>query len=208
MSNFDFSKKFITFEGIEGSGKTTNLNFLAETLRSKKINVTVTREPGGTQMGEKIREILLANYKETVYAATELLLLFAARCQHIENIIRPALIAGDCVLSDRFTDASYAYQGGGRGVPFGTIEFLENMVQKDLRPDLTIVFDIPVELSVQRIKKRKNIDRIEQEKIDFFARVRQVYLERAKSMPERTVIIDSTQPLVSVQRELQAIFCL
>ena len=208
MNKFDFSKKFITFEGIEGSGKSTNLNFLAEPLRSKSINVMVTREPGGTAMGEEIRKTLLTHHKETVCATTEILLLFAARSQHIENIIRPALIAGDCVLSDRFTDATYAYQGGGRGIAFKTIEFLEDMVQKDLRPDLTIIFDIPVELSIQRIKKRKNIDRIEQEKIDFFERVRQVYLERARSMPKRYIIIDATQSLSAVQREIEDLFCL
>jgi dTMP kinase len=208
MKTFNFSKKFITFEGIEGSGKTTNLNYLAEILREKGINVTVTREPGGTKMGEEIRKILLANHKETVCAITEILLLFAARSQHIENIIRPALIAGNCVLSDRFTDASYAYQGGGRGIALQTIQFLENLVQKDLRPDLTIVFDIPVELSVERIKKRKSIDRIEQEKVDFFERVRQAYLDRAKSLPERYAIIDATKPLTVVHKELEDLFCL
>ncbi len=202
----EFPGKFITFEGIEGSGKTTNINFFAEYLRSNGIDIVLTREPGGTPMGEKIRSALLANYAEEVYPITEILLLFAARSQHIENIIKPALRDGSCVLSDRFTDATYAYQGGGRGIPFQDIMLLENMVQKEFRPDFTIIFDIPVEISLKRIQKRKNIDRIEQEKIGFFNKVRQVYLDRAKNVSGKYKIIDATKPLQEVQNILQNMF--
>ena len=202
----NFYKKFIVFEGIEGSGKSTNLNFIADLLKQKGVTVTLTREPGGTPMGEEIRNILLAHREEKVTPMTELLLLFAARKQHIENIINPALDAGNCVLSDRFTDASYSYQGGGRKVLFKEIEFLENLVQKDLRPDLTIIFDIPVEHSIKRIKYRKNIDRIEREKIEFFNRVRQSYLDLANNSPERYKVIDAAKPLLEVQKELKEIF--
>lgn len=206
MNDFDFRKKFITFDGIEGCGKSTNLKFIATKLKAKGVDVVVTREPGGTAIGEDIRKILLANYQENITAISELLLLFAARSQHITKVIRPALAAGSCVISDRFTEASYAYQGGGRAIDSQIIAFLEQVVQQELRPDLTIIFDIPVELSIKRIKQRTKTDRIEQEQIDFFSKARQVYLARAKSMPERAIIIDATKPLKLVQQELQNLF--
>ena len=200
--------KFITFEGIEGSGKTTNISFVADYLRGNKINVLVTREPGGTPMGEQIRGVLLATQSEVVTPITEMLLLFAARSQHLHNVIKPALAAGKCVLCDRFTDATYAYQGGGRGIAFADIAALENMVQPELRPDITIVLDVSVEVSLQRIQKRHNLDRIEQETKDFFTRVRQVYLARAASFPEKYKIIDTTVALAEVQQELANLFLL
>lgn len=201
-----YAGKFITFEGIEGSGKTTNLSFLAEYLTTKNINLVVTREPGGTPMGEAIRTVLLSHYAEKINPMTEMLLLFATRAQHIENIIKPALAAGSCVLCDRFTDATYAYQGGGRGIAVHDIELLENMVQQALRPDHTIIFDVPVEISLSRIQKRKNIDRIEQEEVDFFSRARQVYLARAKSTPSKYTVIDAARPLLEVQNLLKSLF--
>ena len=202
----EYAGKFITFEGIEGSGKTTNLSFLTEYFKSKNIDVVVTREPGGTLMGETIRTAFLSNYAEKINPITEMLLLFAARAQHIENIIKPALAAGRCILCDRFTDATYAYQGGGRGVAVHDIELLESMVQQDLRPDFTIIFDVPVEISLSRIQKRKSIDRIEKEEVEFFSRARQVYLNRAKIRATKYKVIDAAVPLVEVQNILKSLF--
>ena len=195
--------KFITFEGIEGSGKSTNIQYAAELIRKLGVDVVLTREPGGTAMGEKIRSVLLDHYDEVVFPMTELLLLFAARNQHIENVIKPALAAGRCVLCDRFTDASYAYQGGGRGLAGDYIAQLEDMVQLNLHPDLTIVFDVTVDVSIQRIQKRKKMDRIEQAPLQFFSNVREVYLTRAKANSARYKVLDATMPLLAVQKALR-----
>ncbi len=197
---------FITFEGIEGVGKTTHLKWMATALTDVGIPVLVTREPGGTPMGEEIRDILLVHRHERVAPLTELLLMFAARAQHVDTVIRPALAADRWVLCDRFVDATYAYQGGGRGVPEGLIRELESLVLGSFRPDHTILFDTPVEIGLQRVKERNNgHDRFEQEKMDFFERVRMEYLRIARLDPERYEIIDATKPLVEVQQSLSRI---
>lgn len=170
---------FVTLEGPEGAGKSTNRDYLAERLRERGIEVQLTREPGGTPLAERIRELLLAPSDEPMAADTELLLMFAARAQHIAGVIRPALARGAVVLCDRFTDATYAYQGGGRGLPEARIAALESFVQGDLRPDLTLVFDLPVEIGLARAAARGRLDRFEQEDRRFFEAVRQTYLQRA-----------------------------
>lgn len=195
--------KFITFEGVEGVGKTTNLNFVAEKLKAKGYSVLVTREPGGTQMGEEIRDILLAHRHEEVSPVAELLLMFAARAQHIERIIRPALQEGKMVLCDRFTDASYAYQGGGRNVDKEKIQSLEQLVQGTLRPDYTFLLDAPPEIGLKRAKNRSHADRFEKEEVQFFERVRASYLERAKQYPERYAIVDASRTIQEVQKVLE-----
>ena len=193
--------KFITLEGGEGVGKTTNVPFIKEYLQGQNIPVVVTREPGGTQLAEKIRELLL--HTEAIAETTELLLMFAARAQHLSHIIKPALAQGQWVLCDRFTDATYAYQGGGRGMSLETIGWLENFVQVDLRPDLTLLLDVPVETGMARAKNRAGqLDRFESERFEFFNRVRQVYLNRAQQNPERIKIIKADQPLADVQKAL------
>lgn len=194
---------FITLEGPEGAGKSTNREFIAEYLRERGIDVVLTREPGGTPLAERIREILLAPADEPMASDTELLLVFAARAQHIDQVIRPALARGAVVLCDRFTDATYAYQGGGRGLGLGRIEQLENFVQGDLRPDLTLIFDLPVEIGLSRAAARGRLDRFEQEGLEFFEAVRTAYLERARQAPARYRVIDAGQPLAAVQRDLQ-----
>lgn len=170
---------FVTLEGPEGAGKSTNRDYLAERLRERGIEVQLTREPGGTPLAERIRELLLAPSDEPMAADTELLLMFAARAQHIAGVIRPALARGAVVLCDRFTDATYAYQGGGRGLPEARIAALESFVQGGLRPDLTLVFDLPVEIGLARAAARGRLDRFEQEDRRFFEAVRQTYLQRA-----------------------------
>ncbi len=191
--------KFITFEGIEGVGKSTQVIMLAEDLRKADVDVMVTREPGGTEIAEAIRAVLLAHYAETMTPITELLLLFAARAQHIANKIKPALQAGKCVISDRFTDATYAYQGGGRGIYLQNILQLENLVQGDLRPDLTLLLDIPdVNLCLTRAKGIGTGDRIEIEQLSFFERARKIYLARANGNPSRFAIIDATTTIDAV----------
>jgi dTMP kinase len=191
---------FISFEGIEGVGKTTQLQFMAEELKKSGIEVVITREPGGTPMGEEIRDILLAHRYERVVPITELLLMFAARAQHVETVIQPSLRQGQWVLCDRFTDATYAYQGGGRGVSLETIQSLETLVLGDFKPDLTLLFDAPVMVGLQRVKGRAgHPDRFELEKIDFFERVRMHYHQRAVKEPMRFKIIDATQPLLKVK---------
>jgi len=187
------SGKFITLEGGEGSGKTTCLNYLHDLLTQNEIAVVVTREPGGTKMAEAIRELLLATTDEPIAEETELLLMFASRAQHVKNIIKPALNQGKWVLCSRFADSSYAYQGGGRGIDTAKIQLLESLVHGDLTPDLTLLLDVPVELGIERAKARAALDRIEQEQIDFFERVRAAYLNMATS-DERFVIIDATKP--------------
>ncbi|MDV7210324.1 dTMP kinase [Azotobacter beijerinckii] len=196
---------FITLEGPEGAGKSTNREYLAEGLRTGGREVVLTREPGGTPLAERIRELLLAPSSEPMVVDTELLLVFAARAQHLAGVIRPALARGAVVLCDRFTDASYAYQGGGRGVPEARIAALENFVQGDLRPDLTLVFDLPVEVGLARAAARGRLDRFEQEGRAFFEAVRQAYLRRAASDPARYRVVDAGRPLAEVQRSLDAL---
>ncbi|MCH2157408.1 MAG: dTMP kinase [Oleiphilaceae bacterium] len=194
--------KFITVEGGEGVGKSSNIEFIANTLREKGIDCIVTREPGGTPLAEEIREVLIARRDEKVCPDTELLLMFAARAQHLNEKILPALDTGTWVVCDRFTDATYAYQSGGRELPSEKVANLENFVQGDLRPDVTLLLDAPIEVGMARASKRAALDRFEEEEIDFFNRVRNNYLERASEDPERFVILDASQTLEEVQSDL------
>ncbi|WP_375739631.1 dTMP kinase [Pseudomonas boanensis] len=196
---------FITLEGPEGAGKSTNRDYLAERLRSAGKEIVLTREPGGTPLAERIREILLTPSDESMATDTELLLVFAARAQHLHTVIRPALARGAIVLCDRFTDATYAYQGGGRGLSAERIALLESFVQGDLRPDLTLIFDLPVDVGLARAAARGRLDRFEQEHRDFFESVRRTYLQRAAQAPQRYRIIDSSVPLADVQRSLDCL---
>ena len=196
---------FITLEGPEGAGKSTNREYLAECLRRQGLDVLMTREPGGTPLAERIRELLLAPSAEPMASDTELLLVFAARAQHLAQVIRPALARGCVVLCDRFTDATYAYQGGGRGLSTSRIAVLEAFVQGDLRPDLTLIFDLPVEVGLARAAARGRLDRFEQEGQAFFQAVRQAYLQRAAAQPQRYRIIDAGQSLAQVQLSLDAL---
>lgn len=197
--------QFIVLEGVEGVGKTTNLTFIEDYLRRLGIDLIVTREPGGTPMAEEIRSLLLAPRDEPVDAMAELLLMFAARSQHLHQKIIPALESGKWVLCDRFTDATYAYQGGGRGMDKQCILDLENQVQGELRPDWVIVLDLPVEVGLQRAGERSDPDRFEREQQVFFEKVRSAYLERAKEHPERYRIVDASLPLEQVQQQIGAI---
>jgi dTMP kinase len=195
--------KFITLEGGEGVGKTTNVPFIKDYLQGQNIPVVVTREPGGTQLAEKIRGLLLHSDGEEVTAHAEILLMFAARSQHLNHVIKPALAQGQWVLCDRFTDATYAYQGGGRGTPLEAIQWLENFVQDDLRPDLTLLLDVPIETGMARAKNRGgDLDRFESEQLHFFNKVREVYLQQAQQYPERIKIIKADQALVDVQKAI------
>ncbi|MFJ4433989.1 dTMP kinase [Pseudomonas sp. NPDC089395] len=196
---------FITLEGPEGAGKSTNRDYLAARLREHGLDVVLTREPGGTPLAEKVRELLLAPSDEVMAADTELLLVFAARAQHLAEVIRPALAKGAVVLCDRFTDATYAYQGGGRGLSVARIAALEQFVQGDLRPDLTLVFDLPVEVGLARAAARGRLDRFEQEGQAFFEAVRQAYLQRAQGEPQRYNLLDAAQPLDAVQRAIDGL---
>jgi len=193
---------FITLEGPEGAGKSTNRDYLAALLREHGVDVVLTREPGGTPLAERIRELLLAPADEPMASDTELLLVFAARAQHLQQVVRPALARGAVVLCDRFTDATYAYQGGGRGVPTERIALLEDFVQGALRPDLTLVFDLPVEVGLARAAARGRLDRFEQERLEFFEAVRSTYLQRAAQSPERYRVLDAAQPLDAVQQRI------
>ncbi|MBB1520823.1 dTMP kinase [Aquipseudomonas guryensis] len=193
---------FITLEGPEGAGKSTNREYLAERLREQGIEVLLTREPGGTPLAERIRELLLAPSDEQMAADTELLLVFAARAQHLAQVIVPALARGTVVLCDRFTDATYAYQGGGRGLSTARIAQLESFVQGELRPDLTLVFDLPVEVGLSRAAARGRLDRFEQEGQNFFEAVRQTYLQRAAAAPARYRVLDAAQSLAGVQQSI------
>jgi len=190
---------FITLEGIEGVGKSTHMDFVCEYLRGRGLQVIKTREPGGTAIGEAIRAVVLDNNDNGICVDTELLLMFAARAQNLAEVIRPALKAGQSVVCDRFTEASYAYQGGGRGLPSERIATLESFVQGDLRPDLTLLLDAPVEIGMARAGQRGNADRFEQEQAAFFDRVRRCYLEMATRLPERFRIIDASLSLAEVQ---------
>lgn len=196
------SAKFITFEGVDGAGKSTHLEWFANALRQRGIDLLVTREPGGTPLGERLREILL---NQPMHAETEALLMFAARREHVEQVIRPALQRGSWVVSDRFSDASFAYQGGGRGVPLTKLEQLEQWVHGDLQPDLTLLFDIPIEIARQRLSNNVTLDRFEQERGDFFERVRQAYLARAAKTPLRFAVIQAEKTLPEVQLALAKI---
>ena len=194
--------KFITLEGIDGAGKSTHLNWLAERLRSQGKDVLVTREPGGTPLGESLREMLL---HQAMHLETEALLMFAARREHLDKVIVPALREGTWVISDRFTDASFAYQGGGRGLDEAKLKTLEQWVQQGLQPDLTLLFDVSLEVSRQRLSSNASLDRFEQEKQDFFQRVRDAYLKRAAQFPERIRVIDSGRTLYEIQVDLEDI---
>jgi len=194
---------FITLEGPEGAGKSTNRDWLAARLREAGADVVLTREPGGTRLGERIRALLLEPGEPALSAQAELLLIFAARAQHLAEVIRPALARGALVLCDRFTDATYAYQGGGRGLPMPSIAALEQQVQGDLRPDLSLIFDLPVEVGLARAAQRGSADRFEREGAVFFEAVRQTYLNRANAQPERYRLINAAQPLDKVQQALQ-----
>lgn len=195
--------KLITLEGGEGVGKTTNLEMIASYLRKQGIDIVVSREPGGTRLGEAIRLLLLDNNEmETLADDAELLLMFAARAQHLRQIIEPALQAGSWVLSDRFTDASYAYQGGGRGIDPNRIQALEQWVQGSFRPDLTLLLDAPPEVGLERARRRGRPDRFESEPAAFFQRVRREYLQLAVRFPERIKRVDAAQPLAIVQSDI------
>jgi len=196
---------FITLEGPEGAGKPTNRESLAARLRAEGIDVVLTREPGGTPLAERIRELLLAPSDDAMCADTELLLVFAARAQHLAEVIRPALERGAVVLCDRFTDATYAYQGGGRGLSKERIATLESFVQGHLRPDLTLVFDLPIEVGMARASARGRLDRFEQEGRTFFDAVRSTYLQRAEAAPQRYRLVDAAQSLEHVQAQLDAL---
>lgn len=196
------SGKFITLEGGEGVGKSTNLHFIQHWLAQRGQRVITTREPGGTEVAEAIRHLLLTRHEEPLAISTELLLMFAARAQHLQQVIRPALAEGDWVLCDRFTDATYAYQGGGRGVELETIAWLENWVQGELRPDLTLVLDAPIDIGMQRAKHRGELDRFESEQRAFFERIRQCYLQRAAQYPQRYRVVDASLPLAEVQLQI------
>ena len=193
---------FITLEGPEGAGKTTNRAYLAEKLEAQGFQVALTREPGGTALAEQIRDILLAPHDEKMSVDTELLLMFAARAQHLAQVILPALEQGKIVICDRFTDATYAYQGGGRGLDCSRIALLEQFVQGDLRPDITLLFDLPVADGMARAVARGKLDRFEQEQQDFFEAVRQSYLQRAQDDPERFRMVNAQQALADVQESL------
>jgi dTMP kinase len=193
---------FITMEGGEGVGKSTNLAFLNNYLTDSGIDVVVTREPGGTQLGEEIRDLVLQVRRDQVSAIAELLLIFAARAQHICELIEPALAAGKWVLCDRFTDATYAYQCGGRGVEWETVQGLEKLVQGTLRPDYTLLLDVAVAVGMARARGRGSLDRFEQENWDFFDRVRSSYLQQAKDSSDRYTLIDASVSLEDVQQQL------
>ena len=194
--------KFITVEGIEGVGKTTNIDFIHKLLLAAGHDVVLTREPGGTPLGEAIRGLLLDPEYTGMDPTCELQLMFAARAEHLAKVVRPALETGRWVLCDRFTDATYAYQGGGRGINTDIIARLENLVQGDFRPDLTLLLDVPVEVGLARAGKRGALDRFEQEQVGFFERVRQCYLGMAREHTGRYRVVDASQPLQQVQEQL------
>jgi len=197
---------FITLEGIEGVGKSTHAVFITELLQNNGHEVTLTREPGGTGTGEAIREILLHHKVENIADVTELLLIFSARAQHLDEVIRPALAKNTSIVCDRFTDATYAYQGGGRGLGKDKVRLLEDLVQEGLKPDLTLLFDAPVATGLSRAKKRSTADRFESETIAFFEQVRSTYLDIARAEPERVYVIDAAQSLQQVQADISELF--
>jgi dTMP kinase len=193
--------RFLTFEGIDGAGKSTHIGFVTTLLKDAGKSVVSTREPGGTPLGEKLREMLL---HEKMDVGTEALLAFASRREHLAQVIGPALGRGDWVLSDRFTDASFAYQGGGRGLPLDKLTALEQWVHPGLQPDLTLLFDVPLEVARERLDATRTLDRFESEEAAFFERCRNEYLRRAAEHPERIVVIDSTRSIDDVRAALRA----
>lgn len=197
------SGRFVTVDGGEGAGKTTQMGFMREYLERRGCRVVVTREPGGTSLGEEIRGLLLGHRDGGMTLAAETLLMFAARAEHLERVIRPALAAGYWVLCDRFTDATYAYQGGGRGLPLERIAVLEEWVQGTLRPDLTLLLDLPVATGLARAGRRSMADRFEREDVDFFERVRAMYLKRAAHEPDRYRVVDASQSIKAVRTEVE-----
>lgn len=199
------SERFITVEGGEGAGKSTNLQFIRELLEAAGGEVVLTREPGGTALGEALRELLLGHREDGMAPDTELLLMFAARAEHLQRVILPALAQGRWVLCDRFTDASFAYQGGGRGLDRERIARLADWVQGGLRPALTLLFDVPVEQGLARAGKRAAPDRFESEQAAFFERVRRAYLELAAHEPARFRVIDAAAPLPQVQARIREV---
>lgn len=205
MSETVVKGKFITLEGVEGVGKSTNIEFIETLLTENRISYIKTREPGGTPLAESIRELLLHKRDEPFDGTAELLLIFAARSQHLQQKIMPMINAGTWVLSDRFTDATYAYQGGGRQLSVQNISALENMVQGSLRPDLTIILDLPVEIGLQRAAQRSDKDRFESEEVAFFERVRAAYLDRVKQNPARYALVDASRSLIDVQGQIRHI---
>lgn len=196
------SGKFITFEGIDGAGKSTHIPFVTELLRARGQSVVATREPGGTDLGERLRELVLHH---KMHLETEALLMFASRREHLAQVIEPALARGDWVISDRFTDATFAYQGGGRKLALDKLDRLEQWVHPHLQPDLTLLFDVPLEVARARLDAERTLDKFEQEKADFFANTRAEYLRRAAQFPQRFRLIDSTRPIAVIQEELRAI---
>lgn len=194
--------KFITLEGIDGAGKSTHLDWLREALVQRGHEVVVTREPGGTPLGETLRGLLLNHH---MHLETEALLMFASRREHLAEVIVPALNQGKWVISDRFTDASFAYQGGGRGIDEARLGILEDWVQQGLQPDLTLLFDVPLEVARQRLCANVSLDRFEQEQQDFFQRVREAYLRRAAQFPARIRVIDSARSLPVIRAELETL---
>ncbi len=192
--------KFITFEGIDGAGKSTHIGFVTELIKSHGKLVVASREPGGTPLGEKLRDLLL---HEKMHLETEALLMFASRREHIAQVIEPGLASGAWVLSDRFSDASFAYQSGGRGLDRVKMEALEAWVHPHLQPDLTLLFDVPLEVARERLDATRTLDKFEQEQGEFFARCRAEYLRRAAQYPERFVVVDSTRSIEATQQTLR-----
>lgn len=194
--------KFISLEGIDGAGKSTHIGFVTEFLRARGKSVVSTREPGGTPLGEKLRELLL---HEKMHLETEALLMFASRREHIAQVIAPQMALGNWVLSDRFTDASFAYQSGGRGLPRQKMEMLEHWVHPGLQPDLTLLFDVPLEVARERLDATRTLDKFEREQADFFEKCRNEYLRRAAEFPERIVVIDSTRSIEATRARLSEV---
>jgi dTMP kinase len=193
---------FISLEGVDGAGKTTHIHFIEDYFRTKGLPFYMTREPGGTDLGEKLRLLLL---HEEMDALTETMLMFAARCEHIQTIIKPKLDQGITVVSDRFTDATYAYQAGGKGVDARSIDVLKSLVQKDLDPDLTFLFDVPVEISIERLKDTRTMDKFEREEPSFHQTIRNAYLDLAQSFPQRFHVLNGTHAIEAIQDEIKLI---
>lgn len=191
--------RFITFEGIDGAGKSTHIGFVGDFLAARGKTIVSSREPGGTPLGEKLRDLLL---HEKMHLETEALLMFASRREHIAQVIEPALASGAWVLSDRFSDASFAYQSGGRGMDRKRMEELENWVHPHLQPDLTLLFDVPLEVARERLDATRDLDKFEREQGEFFARCRAEYLRRAAQFPHRFAVIDSTQSIAATRRAI------
>lgn len=205
MNNAVTRGQFITVEGTEGVGKSTNMDFIESWLKKAGKELVITREPGGTELGEKLRAVLLDAKEQSMCDDTELLLMFAARAQHLNEVIQPALDTGKWVLCDRFTDSTYAYQGGGRGIELSRIAQLETWVQGDRRPDMTLILDLPIDVGLERAGKRSAPDRFELEKHDFFNKVRDTYLSRAAANPERYQVIDASPSISDVQQSIKTV---